>query len=130
VPVAAAGLERLLPSGVTAYAALLTASANLAAGTYTEIPDAAYVRVACNAWTTVTVLTRLARQNNAALVWPAFAADRTVAAWALFDAAGIGTGNMLATGLVLNGALVHQAQLVHAGDQPRFNVGDLQVFSS
>ena len=131
MPVATAGLERLLPTGTNVFVALLTDAPNLVAGTYTELADAQYARVAHSAWViSYSISDKVSRQNNGAIVFPAISDQAvTLTWWALFDAAPLGTGNMLAAGPLLNAGLHPEPQLVAISDQPRFVTGDLRVLS-
>lgn len=124
----AAALALVLPNGTTAYVAL-GLDADLKAGTFTEISDPTYARKGHSAWTTVIGAADIRRVNNGAILFDALTEGvKDIVCWGLFDAA-VG-GNLLAAGPLLNGSEQPEPQTVNAGDQPRFNDGQLQVIST
>lgn len=125
VPLAAAALEEILPNGTTFYVALGT-SFDLVAGTIEELTDSTYARKGHSSWSTATVGGAIHRRNSGAIVFDALTeGEKSVAAWAIFTAAEGGT--MKAAGPVLNLAGEPEPFEVGAGDQPRFNSGELRL---
>lgn len=130
MPLFATALALLLPSGSDRWVGLLLSAPDEVAGSYDEVSDAGYARVAHDAWTDVdNGDARLGRRNNGAVVFAALAGASTIVThWGIFDA--VVAGNLLAAGPVLNGGGVAQPATIPAGDQPRFNDGDIMLLSS
>lgn len=130
MPLFAKALELLLPNGTNRYVALLLSEPDVIAGTYDEVTDSEYVRIAHAAWVSLDNGDgRLARRNSGAVVFNAIVDDETtVTHWAIFDA--VNAGNLLAAGPVLNGDGEPQPAVIGENDQPRFNDGDLELLSS
>jgi hypothetical protein len=127
VALAAKALELLLVNGTTYYVALGT-DADLLTGTFVELTDSGYARKGHSAWITAIASSRITRKNNGAIVFDALVeGESSVVWWAIFDAAT--DGNMLACDLVLNIAGEPEPFEVPAGDQARFNNGELLLFS-
>lgn len=130
MPFGPAALALLLPSGVNRWVGLLVAAPNEVAGTFSEVADSQYVRIAHSTWASADNGDgRLARRNSGAIVFGALVDDdRVVTHWAIFDAAN--AGNLLAAGPVLNSDGKPQPASVPTNDQPRFNDGDIKLLSS
>ena len=125
---AAFGLDLVLPNGTTRYVAL-GFSADLLGGTFEELTDAGYARAAHAAWTTEVTTEDIRRKNNGAIVFdPITDGVKAVSWWAIFDAS-IG-GNLIAAGPLLNAIGEPEAQDVGAGDQPRFDDGQLRLIAT
>lgn len=127
MPIAPTALALILPNAVNRYVALLVAAPDVVAGTYVELGDADYVRVAHSSWVDLDLGDGVgARANNGAVVFPAVTdADTTISHWAIFDAAT--NGNLLAAGPLLNGTGNPQPQLIATNDVPRFNDQGLRL---
>ena len=130
MPLFAKALELLLPTGTDRYIGLLLAEPDVVAGTYDEVTDSEYVRIAHDAWGNVDNGDgRLARRNSGAIVFNGIVdTEIVVTHWGLFDA--VTDGNLLAAGPVLNSDGVPQPAVIGENDQPRFNDGDLALLSS
>lgn len=130
MPLGPTALALILPNGVDRYVGLLVAAPDEVAGTYEELTDSEYTRIAHGAWATVDNGDgRAARRNNGAVVFGGIVdADTTITHWGVFDAAN--AGNLLAWAAVLNSDGVPQPAFVPTNDQPRFNDGDLKLLSS
>lgn len=129
VPLAPTALEMLLPDGVDRYVALLLAEPDVIAGTYVEVGDVDYARVAHDAWTTTDLGNNVAqRANNGAIVWASMGdADLLITHWAIFDDAFV--GSILAWGPVRNLAGDVEPLFVATNDVPRFNSGALRLLT-
>lgn len=129
MPLAAKALEFILPAGVDRYIGLLVEEPDIVAGTYSELADSEYARVAHSAWTNSDMGDGVAaRANNGAVVFPGVVdQDTTVTHWAIFDAAV--AGNLLAAGPLLNLAGDAEPQLIATNDVPRFTSGELKLLS-
>lgn len=130
MPLAPSALELILPDGgVDRYVALLLEAPDVVAGTYTEVGDVDYERIAHDAWSTTDLGGGVAsRANNGAIVWASMGdADITITHWAIFDAATL--GNMLAAGPCRNLAGDIEPLFVATNDVPRFNSGDLRLLT-
>ena len=128
MPLGPTALALILPNGVARHVGLLVAKPNLVAGTYVEVADTEYVRVAHAAWVDSAVDGVAVRRNDGAIVFPAIVDDDTqITYWAIFTAAI--AGNILAAGPLLNIAGKPQPQLISTNDVPRFNSGELKLLS-
>lgn len=129
MPLAAAALEILLPNGTDRWVGLLSEAPDVVAGTYVEITDSEYVRVAHDAWLTEETKGLARRSNNGAIVFPGVVdADITVVShWGIFDADV--AGNLLIAGPTLNMFGEAEPQSIPTNDVPRFNSGDLALYS-
>lgn len=125
--VGASGLALILPNGTTLYVALGT-DCDLLTDTFTEIVDPTYARKGHSAWSTAIGAT-IVRSNNGAILFDALTEGvKDISWWGIFDAA-VG-GNLLAAGRILNGSLEPEPMTVSAGDQARFNDGQLRLIAS
>lgn len=129
MPLAPTALELILPDGVDRYVALLLDEPDVIAGTYTEVGDVDYERIAHSAWANADLGGGIgSRANNGAIVWASMGdADITVTHWAIFDA--YEAGNLLAAGPCRNGAGEVEPLFVPTNDIPRFNDGDLRLLT-
>ena len=127
MPFARTALELILPPGTTLYVALLTGEPDLTADVYSEPSDSAYARQGHSGWTWSGA--DLAVATSALIQFPAIAdAEVTVSWWAIFDSAGVGTGNLLVCGPLLKGFGENGAEFVlGVGDQAEFLAGELRI---
>jgi len=130
MPLTAAGLALVLPSGGDRWVGLLIAEPDYVAGTYQEATDSGYARISWDAWLTEDNGDgRLVRRNDGAIVFEAVAdADATLTHWGIFDADA--AGNLLAAGPLRNLGGVAEPVLLPVADQLRFGDGALRLLGA
>lgn len=130
MPLTAAGLALILPSGGDRWVGLLVAEPDYVAGTYEEAADSGYARISWDAWLTEDNGDgRLRRRNDGAIVFGLVAdGDVTLTHWGVFDA--LTNGNLLAAGPLRNLEGVVEPVLLPVADQARFTDGALRLLGA
>lgn len=123
-----AALDAVLPNGTDRFIALLTTLPSDVAGTgLVEATVAGYARIAHDAWANATASNKTTRSNSSAITFAALTEDLPdVVGWGIFDALTVGT--LLAFGETVDAADIPISVDFVATNEPRFAIGELELF--